>query len=109
MFYNQFLPGGTGGDIIKSYLLLKETDEESRRAARGGFRPADRAGRAGHHHRRPGQFAVSFAVENTRNQPFARVLLFLLGCSIALLITSFVISGFNLFHFFRTNFLAAKN
>ncbi|HWN23616.1 MAG TPA: lysylphosphatidylglycerol synthase transmembrane domain-containing protein, partial [Candidatus Sulfotelmatobacter sp.] len=27
MFYNQFLPGGTGGDIIKSYLLLKETAE----------------------------------------------------------------------------------
>src|SRR5205814_2994101 len=27
MFYNQFLPGGTGGDIIKSYLLLKETPE----------------------------------------------------------------------------------
>ena len=25
MFYNQFLPGGTGGDIIKSYFLLKET------------------------------------------------------------------------------------
>ena len=25
MFYNQFLPGGTGGDLIKSYLLLKET------------------------------------------------------------------------------------
>jgi len=25
MFYNQFLPGGTGGDIIKIYLLLKET------------------------------------------------------------------------------------
>ncbi len=24
MFYNQFLPGGTGGDIIKSYLLLKD-------------------------------------------------------------------------------------
>ena len=27
MFYNQFLPGGTGGDIIKSYLLLKETPQ----------------------------------------------------------------------------------
>src|SRR5262249_26180076 len=27
MFYNQFLPGGTGGDIIKSYLLLKETHD----------------------------------------------------------------------------------
>ena len=32
MFYNQFLPGGTGGDIIKSYLLLKETP--GRRPAR---------------------------------------------------------------------------
>jgi glycosyltransferase 2 family protein len=28
MFFNQFLPGGTGGDIIKSYLLLKETPEK---------------------------------------------------------------------------------
>ena len=25
MFFNQFLPGGTGGDIVKSYYLLKET------------------------------------------------------------------------------------
>ena len=24
-FFNQFLPGGTGGDIVKSYLLVKET------------------------------------------------------------------------------------
>jgi uncharacterized membrane protein YbhN (UPF0104 family) len=29
MFYNQFLPGGTGGDIIKSYFLLKETDRKA--------------------------------------------------------------------------------
>ncbi len=28
MFYNQFLPGGTGGDIIKSYYLLKETPDK---------------------------------------------------------------------------------
>src|SRR5947209_14373190 len=28
MFYNQFMPGGTGGDIIKSYLLLKETQDK---------------------------------------------------------------------------------
>ena len=28
MFYNQFLPGGTGGDIIKSYYLLKETPDQ---------------------------------------------------------------------------------
>ena len=25
VFFNQFLPGGTGGDIVKSYLLVKET------------------------------------------------------------------------------------
>src|ERR1700738_5144139 len=25
MFYNLFLPGGTGGDIVKTYLLWKET------------------------------------------------------------------------------------
>jgi len=28
LFYNQFLPGGTGGDIIKSYYLLKETPDK---------------------------------------------------------------------------------
>src|ERR1041385_712893 len=27
VFFNQFLPGGTGGDIIKSYYLLKETPD----------------------------------------------------------------------------------
>jgi uncharacterized membrane protein YbhN (UPF0104 family) len=27
MFYNQFLPGGTGGDIVKTYLLWKETPD----------------------------------------------------------------------------------
>lgn len=28
MFYNQFLPGGTGGDIVKTYLLWKETPNQ---------------------------------------------------------------------------------
>jgi uncharacterized membrane protein YbhN (UPF0104 family) len=28
MFYNQFLPGGTGGDIVKTYLLWKETPQK---------------------------------------------------------------------------------
>jgi uncharacterized protein (TIRG00374 family) len=27
MFYNQFLPGGTGGDLVKTYLLWKETPD----------------------------------------------------------------------------------
>jgi uncharacterized protein (TIRG00374 family) len=28
MFYNQFLPGGTGGDVVKTYLLWKETPDK---------------------------------------------------------------------------------
>src|SRR5206468_11225775 len=28
LFYNQFLPGSTGGAIIKSYYLLKETPDK---------------------------------------------------------------------------------
>lgn len=28
MFYNQFLPGGTGGDLVKTYLLWKETPDK---------------------------------------------------------------------------------
>ncbi len=36
MFYNQFLPGGTGGDVIKTYLLLQgSADEKTWRTARG--------------------------------------------------------------------------
>lgn len=28
LFFNQFLPGGTGGDIVKTYLLWKETPDK---------------------------------------------------------------------------------
>ena len=28
LFYNQFLPGGTGGDIVKTYLLWKEAPDK---------------------------------------------------------------------------------
>jgi len=106
MFYNQFLPGGTGGDIIKSYLLLKET----------------------HAHKAGALLAVVFdrliglvalvtitvtlvslrfdllwrtsvTVESgfTPHQ-LLFVLGILLGVSISGLLVSFVISGFNLFH-----------
>src|SRR4029453_4650980 len=37
LFYNQFLPGGTGGDIIKSYYLLKETPDKKAGALLGGI------------------------------------------------------------------------
>jgi uncharacterized protein (TIRG00374 family) len=106
MFYNQFLPGGTGGDIIKSYLLLKETA----------------------HHKAGALLAVVFdrliglvalvtitvtlvtlrfdllwrtpvTIESgfTPRQLLI-VLGILLGVSVAGLLISFIISGFNLFH-----------
>jgi len=99
IFYNQFLPGGTGGDIIKSYLLLKETP----------------------HHKAGALLAVVFdrliglvalvvltvALVGLRYQwitqtPETRhlvwLLILLLGVSLASLFASFIISGFNLFH-----------
>jgi uncharacterized protein (TIRG00374 family) len=98
MFFNQFLPGGTGGDIIKSYLLLKETERKA-----GGLLAVvfDRL---------IGLVAlvtitltlVSLRFDLLSRTPETRrllwLLLLLLGSSVAALITSFVISGFNLFY-----------
>jgi len=99
MFYNQFLPGGTGGDIIKSYLLLKETPDKKAGALLAVV-----------FDRFIGlvalvaitvtlvsmRFNLLSQTEDTRRLLW--VLLFLLGISIACLLASFVISGFNLFH-----------
>ncbi len=106
MFYNQFLPGGTGGDIIKSYLLLKET-------------PGHKAGAllAVVFDRLIGLVALvtitvtlvtlrfdllwrtPVSVESgfTPHQLLIALGL-LLGVSISGLVASFIISGFNLFH-----------
>jgi glycosyltransferase 2 family protein len=99
MFYNQFLPGGTGGDIIKSYLLLKET--ANRKAGALLAVVFDRL---------IGlvalvsittvlvslRFHLLFKTPETARLVW--ILFFLLGSSIAALLTSFIISGFNLFH-----------
>ncbi len=104
MFYNQFLPGGTGGDIIKSYLLLKETDKKAGALLAVVF------------DRLIGLVAlVTITIilislrfhllwQTAETRRLVGVLLFLLGSSIAFLITSFVISGFNLFHFLPGKF-----
>jgi uncharacterized membrane protein YbhN (UPF0104 family) len=105
MFYNQFLPGGTGGDIIKSYLLLKET-------------PTRKAGAllAVVFDRFIGLVAlvvitvtlVTLRFDLLSRTPETRrllwILLFLLGTSIAALLASFIISGFNLFHWLPHKF-----
>jgi glycosyltransferase 2 family protein len=104
MFYNQFLPGGTGGDIIKSYLLLKETDKKA-----GGLLAVvfDRL---------IGLVALVFITgtlvlmrfhwlaQTPETRQLLWILLILLSSSVAGLITSFVISGFNLFYLLPAKF-----
>ena len=99
MFYNQFLPGGTGGDIIKSYLLLKETPEHKAGALLAVV-----------FDRLIGlvalvvitvtlvslRFDLLSRTQETRNLLW--LLLLVLGFSISALIASFIVSGFNLFH-----------
>ena len=105
MFYNQFLPGGTGGDIIKSYLLLKETPDKKAGALLAVV-----------FDRLIGLVAlvaitvtlVSVRFDILSKSPETRrllwILLFLLGSSITALLTSFIISGFNLFHWLPHKF-----
>ncbi|HEY0369915.1 MAG TPA: lysylphosphatidylglycerol synthase transmembrane domain-containing protein, partial [Chthoniobacterales bacterium] len=99
MFYNQFMPGGTGGDIIKSYLLLKET-------------PSKKAGAllAVMFDRVIGLVALisitgvliflryHWLASIPETKRLLYLLLIILGSSVLGLITSFFISGFHLVH-----------
>src|SRR6059058_4305754 len=99
MFYNQFLPGGTGGDIIKSYYLLKETLDRKAGALLAVV--FDRI---------IGLVAVvavtvtliglryDFLSQTTETRQLLWILLVVLSVSIAGLLTTFVITGFKLFH-----------
>lgn len=105
MFYNQFLPGGTGGDIIKSYFLLKETPDKKAGALLAvvfdrfiglvalvvitGLLIAAR---------------YDFLSQTQETRQLLWILLALLGASIAGLITTFVVSGFNLVHLLPERF-----
>ena len=99
MFYNQFLPGGTGGDIVKSYYLLKETPDKKAGALLAVV-----------FDRFIGLVAlvaitatlISLRYEFLSQKPETRnllwLLLALLGASVAFLVSTFVISGFKLLH-----------
>ena len=105
MFYNQFLPGGTGGDIIKSYYLLKETPDKKAGALLAVV-----------FDRFIGLVAlvaitatlISVRYDFLSQKPETRnllwLLLFLLGTSIAFLLATFVISGFKLLHSLPAHF-----
>ena len=99
MFYNQFLPGGTGGDIIKSYFLLKETPDKKAGALLAVV-----------FDRFIGLVALvmitgtlislrfDFLSQTAETRRLLWLLLVLLGGSILALLSTFVITGFNLFH-----------
>jgi uncharacterized protein (TIRG00374 family) len=109
MFYNQFLPGGTGGDVVKTYLLWKETP---------GKKPG--ALLAVLFDRMIGLIALiiitgvliflryswltretaaqldSNALHNPRF--YVWVVLAVFGSSVLFVVTTFIVSGFNLLH-----------
>jgi uncharacterized protein (TIRG00374 family) len=105
MFYNQFLPGGTGGDIIKSYYLLKETLDKKAGALLAVV-----------FDRLIGLVALvaitgtliglryDFLSQTTETRQLLWILLVVLGASIAGLLTTFVITGFKLFHLLPLRF-----
>ena len=96
-FFNQFLPGGTGGDIVKSYLLMKETPGK----ITGGLLAVlfDRL---------IGLVALvvitgtlialryDFLARTPETRALLWTLLVILGFSVASLVSSFVITGFKL-------------
>jgi glycosyltransferase 2 family protein len=99
MFYNQFLPGGTGGDIVKTYLLLKEAPEKKLGALLAVM-----------FDRLIGLVAlititgtlISLRYPFLSKTPETRQLLFgllvIFGSAVVALLSTFIISGFNLLH-----------
>ena len=99
LFFNQFLPGGTGGDIVKSYLLVKETPGKITGAVLAVL--FDRV---------IGLVAIvtitgtliglryDFLSQTHETRTLLWTLLAILGFSVLSLLSTFVISGFNLVH-----------
>jgi uncharacterized membrane protein YbhN (UPF0104 family) len=99
------LPCGTGGDIIKSYYLLKETPDKKAGALLAVV-----------FDRLIGLVALvaitgtliglryDFLSQTTETRQLLWFLLFLLGSSILFLLSTFIISGFNLFHWLPEKF-----
>jgi glycosyltransferase 2 family protein len=99
MFYNQFLPGGTGGDIVKTYLLWKETPTKKPGALLAVL-----------FDRMIGLIALiiitgvliflrySWLTSTEATKPYVWLVLIVFGSAVLFVTTSFIVSGFNLFH-----------
>ena len=99
MFYNQFLPGGTGGDIMKSYLLLKETPGKATGALLAVV--FDRmVGLVALITLTGALIALRYdwltQLQETRHLVW--LLVAILSSAVLMLVTSFVVSGFHLAH-----------
>jgi uncharacterized protein (TIRG00374 family) len=105
VFFNQFLPGGTGGDIVKSYLLVKETPGKITGALLAVM--FDRI---------IGLVAIisitgvliglryDFLAQTPETRGLLWVLLGVLGSGFVALVTTFLVSGFNLLHLLPAKF-----
>jgi uncharacterized protein (TIRG00374 family) len=99
LFFNQFLPGGTGGDIVKSYLLVKETPGKITGALLAVL--FDRI---------IGLIAIisitgvliglryDFLAQTKETRGLLLILLGVLGSALLALLVTFLVSGFNLLH-----------
>jgi uncharacterized protein (TIRG00374 family) len=99
MFYNQFLPGGTGGDIVKTYLLWKETPDKKPGALLAVL-----------FDRMIGLIALiiitgvliflryNWLTSTKATSPYVWLVLLVFGASVVFVTTTFLISGFNLLH-----------
>ncbi len=109
MFYNQFLPGGTGGDLVKSYLLLKETPGKATGALLAVV-----------FDRMIGLIALisitgtlialryRWLTQFQETKHLVWLLMAILGGAVLMLVTSFVVSGFNLAHSLPARFPARE-
>ncbi|MEP6936982.1 MAG: lysylphosphatidylglycerol synthase transmembrane domain-containing protein [Chthoniobacterales bacterium] len=115
MFYNQFLPGGTGGDIVKTYLLWKETPDKKPGALLAVL-----------FDRMIGLIALIVITgtliflryswltretgarldANPLHDPrfYVWIVLAVFGSSVLFVVTTFVVSGFNLLHLLPNRF-----
>ena len=109
MFYNHFLPGGTGGDIMKSYLLLKETPGQATGALLAVV-----------FDRMVGLVALisitgtlialryNWLTQHEETKHLVWLLIAILGSAVLMLVTSFIVSGFNLAHSLPARFPARE-
>jgi len=99
MFYNQFLPGGTGGDIVKTYLLWKETPTKKPGALLAVL-----------FDRMIGLIALiiitgvliflryRWLTSTPATSPYVWLVLAVFGASVLFVTTTFIVSCFNLLH-----------